>query len=121
MSRGPGPFQNDILDRIQRNRGVISWWELKVSFPLRVENRSLHRAVRSLKRMGYLREVTVKGRRWFARCSPRGMSKADRELLDLCNAATWYLRMAAKARGVAGPGEAAELDALVDAYQRQFL
>jgi hypothetical protein len=49
MSRGPGSFQQDILDRIQRNRGVISWEELKESFPLRVENRSLHRATRSLK------------------------------------------------------------------------
>jgi hypothetical protein len=120
MSRGPGSFQKDILDRIQRNHGVITWDELKECFPLRVENRSLHRAVRSLKRMGYLREVTVNGRRWFARCSPPGMSKADRELLALCNAAIWYLRMACKARGVDVAGEAADLDAAVDAYQRQF-
>ena len=120
MSRGPGTFQQDILDRIQRNRGVISWDELKECFPLRVENRSLHRAVRALKRMGYLREVTVNGRRWFARCSPRGMRKADREWLESCNEAAWLLRMAAKARGVDVPSQAAELDALVDAYQRQI-
>ncbi len=120
MSRGPGSFQKDILDRIQRNRGVIAWDELKDSFPLRVENRSLHRAVRSLKRMGYLREITVDGRRRFARCSPKGLSKADRELLDRCNAAAWYLRMAAKARGVAVPVEAAQIDSFVDAYKRQF-
>jgi hypothetical protein len=120
MSRGPGSFQKDILDRIQRNRGVISWDELKESFPLRVENRSLHRAVRSLKRVGYLREVTVNARRWFVYCSPQGMSKVDREWLDSCNEAAWYLRMAAKARGVDVPVEADELDAFVDAYQRQF-
>ena len=120
MSRGPGSFQQDILDRIQRNRGVISWDELKESFPLRVENRSLHRAVRALKRMEYLREVTVNARRWFAYCSPRGMRKADREWLESCNEAAWYLRMAAKARGVDVPVEADELDAFVDAYQRQF-
>jgi hypothetical protein len=120
MSRGPGSFQKDILDRIQRNRGVISWDELKDSFPLRVGNRSLHRAVRSLKKMGYLREVTVHGKRWFARCSPRGMRKADREWLKSCNEAAWYLRMAAKARGVDVPVQADELDALVDAYQRQI-
>lgn len=120
MSRGPGSFQKDILDRIQRNRGVIAWDELKESFPLRVGNRSLHRATRSLKRMGYLREVTVNRRRWFAYCSPKGLSKADRELLDRCNAAAWYLRMAAKARGVAVPVEAAELDAFVDAYHREI-
>jgi hypothetical protein len=122
MGRGPGAFQCDILDRIQRNRDqAISWDELKECFPLRLENRSLHRAIRSLKRMGYLREVTVNRRRWFAYCSPRGMSKADREWLDSCKAASWYLRMAAKARGIAMPGEAAYLDAAVDAYQRQFL
>lgn len=120
MSRGPGSFQQDTLDRIKRNRGVIAWDELKDSFPLRVRNRSLHRATRSLKRMGYLREVTVNGRRWFACCSPGGMSKADRELLDLCNGAVWQLRMAAKARGVAVPGDVADLDAAVDAYHRQF-
>ncbi len=120
MGRGPGSFQKDILEQIQRNQGVITWEELMESFPLRVRNRSLHRAMRSLKRLGYLREVTVNGRRWFAYCSPRGMSKADRELLDLCNAATWYLQMAAKARGVAMPVEAADLDAAVDAYRRQF-
>jgi hypothetical protein len=120
MSRGPGSFQKAVLERIHRNRGVITWEELKDSFPLRVGNRSLHRALRALKRMGYLREVTVNGRRWFACCSPRGMSKADRELLDLCNAAAWQLRMVAKARGVAVPGEVADLDAAVDAYHRQF-
>src|SRR5688500_10749996 len=112
MSRGPGSFQKDILDRMQRNRGqMISWDELKESFPLRVENHSLHRAVRSLKRVGYLREVHVNGKRWFTYCSPRGIRKADREWLDSCKAASWYLRMAAKARGVAVPGEAAYLDA----------
>jgi hypothetical protein len=122
MSRGPGSFQKDILDRIQRNRGqMISWDELKESFPLRVGNRSLHRAVRSLKRMGYLREDHLNGRRWFAYCSPRGMRKADREWLESCNEAAWYLRMAAKARGIAVPVEAAELDAAVDAYHRQTL
>jgi hypothetical protein len=121
MGRGPGAFQCDILDRIQRNRDqMISWDELKESFPLRVGNRSLHRAVRSLKRMGYLREVTVDGRRWFARCSPRGMRKATREWLESCNEAAWYLRMAAKARGVAVPSQAAELDDAVDAYHRQI-
>jgi hypothetical protein len=120
VSRGPGSFQQDILDRIQRNRGVISWDELKESFPLRVENRSLHRAVRALKRMEYLREVTVKGRRWFARCSPRGMRMADREWLESCNEAAWLLRMAAKARGVDVPVQADDLDALVDAYHRQI-
>jgi hypothetical protein len=120
MSRGPGTFQQDILDRIQINRGVISWEELKESFPLRVENRSLHRAVRALKRMGYLREVKANGKRWFARCSPRGMSKANREWLKSCKEAAWLLRMAAKARGVDVPSQAAELDAVVDAYHRQF-
>jgi hypothetical protein len=120
VSRGPGSFQQDILDRIKWNRGIISWDELKESFPLRVANRSLHRAVRALKRMGYLREVTVNGRRWFAYCSPRGMSKANREWIEACNEAAWLLRMAAKARGVDVPSQAAELDALVDAYQRQF-
>jgi hypothetical protein len=120
VSRGPGSFQQDILDRIQRNRGVISWDELKESFPLRVENRSLHRAVRALKRMEYLREVTVKGRHWFARCSPRGMRRTDREWLESCNEAAWLLRMAAKARGVDVPVQADDLDALVDAYHRQI-
>jgi hypothetical protein len=33
MSRGPGSFQKDILDRIQRNRGMISWEELKEKLP----------------------------------------------------------------------------------------
>ena len=99
---------------------MISWDELKESFPLRIRNHSLHRAVRSLKRMGYLREVHANGRRWFAYCSSRGMRKADREWLESCNEAAWYLRMAAKARGVDVPVEAAKLDALVDAYRRQF-
>jgi hypothetical protein len=49
------------------------------------------------------------------------MSEADRELLDSCKAAAWYVRMAAKARGVDEPGQAAELDAVVDAYRRQIL
>jgi hypothetical protein len=120
MSRGPGSFQKDILDRIQRNRGMISWEELKESFPLRVENRSLHRAVRSLKKMGYLREGMANGKRWFVNCSPRGMRKADREWLKSCKEAAWLLRMAAKARGVDVPVEADKLDALVDAYHRQF-
>src|SRR5215210_2967214 len=118
MSRGPGTFQQDILDRIQINRGAISWDELKESFPLRVGNRSLHRAVRSLTRMGHLREVTMNGKRWLACCSPRCMSKADRERVDGLEAAAWYLRKAAKARGIAVPVEAAELDAAVDAYRR---
>jgi hypothetical protein len=120
VSRGPGSFQPDILDRIQRNRGVISWDELRESFPLRIQNRSLHRAVRSLKKMRYLREDHLNGRRWFAYCSPRGMRKADREWLESCNEAAWYLRMVAKARGVDMPVQADELDALVDAYQRQI-
>src|SRR5687767_2761640 len=120
MARGPGSFQQDILERIQRNRGVITWDELKESFPLRLENRSLHRAVRSLKRMGHLREVTMNGRRWFAYCSPRGMSKADRELLNRCNEAARLLRMVAKARGLAVPMEMAKLDAAVDAYRREI-
>jgi hypothetical protein len=120
MSRAPGSFQKDILDRIQMNRGVISWDELKECFPLRIQNRSLHRAVRSLKRMGCLREVTVNGKRWFAYCLPRGMRKADREWLESCNEAAWYLRMAAKARGVDVPSQAAELDAPMDAYHRQL-
>ena len=120
MSRGPGSFQKDILDRIQRNRGVIAWDELKESFPLRIQNRSLHRAVRGLKRMGYLREVKANGKRWFVYCSPRGMSKAKREWLESCKEAAWLLRKAAKARGVDVPSQAAELDALVDAYQRQI-
>lgn len=119
MSRGPGSFQKGILDRIQRNRGVIAWAELKDSFPLRVGNRSLHRAVRALKRMGRLREITVDGKRWFAYCPSKSMSRADRELLQLCNAAAWQLRMAAKARGFAVPEEANQLDAFVDAYHRQ--
>ena len=118
MSRGPGSFQQDILDRIQRNGGIIAWEELKASFPLRVQGRSLHRATRSLKGMGYLREVTVNGIRWFAYCSPTGMNKADRELLDLCNEAVLQLRTVAKARGVAVPVEVADLDATVDAYRR---
>src|SRR3954463_7826105 len=100
MSRGPGSFQQDILDRIQSDRGVISWDELKECFPLRVGNRSLHRAVRSLKRMGYLREVTKNGRRWLAYCSPEGTSKAHRELLDRCDEAARLVRTVAKARGV---------------------
>jgi hypothetical protein len=109
------------LDRIQRNGGIIAWDELKESFPLRVQGRSLHRATRSLKGMRYLREVKVNGRRWFARCSSPGTSKADRELLDLWNEAAWLLRMAAKARGVAVPVQAAELDAVVDAYRSEIL
>jgi hypothetical protein len=48
------------------------------------------------------------------------MSSADREWLEACNEAAWLLRMAAKAGGVDVPSQAAELDALVDAYQRQF-
>lgn len=120
MSRGPGSFQKDILDKVRRNGGLITWRDLKESFPLRVENRSLHRAVRALKRRGRLREVTVEGKRWFAYCSSQRMSRADRELLQLCNAAAWQLRMVAKARGVAVPEEASELDAAVDAYHRLF-
>jgi hypothetical protein len=121
VSRGPGTFQQDILDRIQRNRHeAISWVELRDCFPLRLQNRSLHRAVRSLIRMRRLREIRVDGKRWYVYCSPRGMSKADREWVEACNEAAWYLRKAAKARGVDVPVEAAKLDALVDAYQRQF-
>jgi hypothetical protein len=121
VSHGPGSFQQDILVRIQRNRHqAISWVELRDCFPLRLQNRSLHRAVRSLIRMRRLREIRVDGKRWFVYCSPRGMSKADRKWLESCNEAAWYLRMAAKARGVDVPSQAAELDALVDAYQRQF-
>jgi len=48
------------------------------------------------------------------------MSKANREWLKSCNEAAWLLRMAAKARGIAVPVEADKLDAIVDAYQRQF-
>ena len=121
MSRGPGTFQQDILDRIQRNRHqAISWVELRDCFPLRLQNRSLHRAVRSLIRMKRLREIRVDGKRWFVYCSPRGMSKAEREWLKSCKEAAWLLRMAAKARGVDVPVQAAKLDALVDAYQRQI-
>ena len=121
MSRGPGSFQQDILDRIQRNRHqAISWVELRDCFPLRLQNRSLHRAVRSLIRMRRLREIRVDGKRWLVYCAPPGMSKADREWLKSCNEAAWLLRMAAKARGVDVPVEAAKLDALVDAYQRQI-
>jgi hypothetical protein len=121
VSRGPGSFQQDILDRIQRNpHQAISWAGLRNSFPLRLQNRSLHRAVRSLIRMRRLREIRVDGKRWFVYCSPRGMSKADREWLESCKEVTLLLKMAAKARGVDVPSQAAELDALVDAYQRQF-
>ena len=121
MSRGPGTFQQDILDRIQRNRHqAISWVELRDCFPLRLQNRSLHRAVRSLLRMRRLREIRVDGKRWFVYCSPRGVRKADRERLKSCKEAAWLLRMAAKARGVDVPVEADKLDAIVDAYQRQI-
>jgi hypothetical protein len=122
VSRGPGFFQQDILDRVQRNRHqAISWVELRDCFPLRLQNRSLHRAVRSLVRMRRLREIRVDGKRWFVYCSAQGMSKADREWLDSCKEAAWLLRMAAKARAIAVPVQAAELDAFVDAYHRQII
>jgi hypothetical protein len=121
VSHGPGSFQQDILFRIQRNRHqAISWVELRDCFPLRLQNRSLHRAVRSLIRMRRLREIRVDGKRWFVYCSPRGISQANHEWMVACNEAAWLLRMAAKARGVDVPSQAAELDALVDAYHRQF-
>lgn len=98
----------------------MAWDALKDQFPLRLADRSLHRAVRGLKRMGYLRETIVNGRRWVAVCSP-GVSKADRELLDLCNAAARQLRIVAKARGATVPDEAAVLEESVDAYRRTLL
>jgi hypothetical protein len=56
MSRGLGPLQLDILDVVSESpRGLMSWGELRMRFPLRLHHHSLHRSVRGLIRRGRLR------------------------------------------------------------------
>lgn len=103
MSRGPGTLQRDVLDVLRGERGLVTWNDLKERLPLHVRDHSLHRAVRSLKKMGRVREVKVNGRRWIVSRASPGPSKADRELLDLSSVAHAQLRAVAKARGVPVP------------------
>lgn len=121
MSRGPGALQREVLDVLCSERGLMTWDGLKDRFPLRLQDRSLHRAVRGLRKMGRIRVAQVNGRRWLAYCAPARISKADRDLLNLCDAAAYQLRMVAKARGVAVPEEATNLEESVDAYRRTLL
>ena len=78
----------------------MPWAELKRRFPRQAENRSLHRAVRSLERMGLVRMFELRRRRWVADCSPGFRNGSDQELIRLASAARRMLRTITAARGV---------------------
>lgn len=104
MSKGPGRLQQDILDELRCARGLLTWDELKTKFPRQAQDHSLHRAVRSLREIGRVRECEVRGRRWLAACGTPGLgNNTDRKLLDLREAAHAQLRAVAKVKGVPVP------------------
>lgn len=122
MSRGLGAVQRLVLAELRGAGGLLRWDALKEGYPLLVEDHSLHRAVRSLKKRGRIREVTVGGKRWLAFCAPAsGWSKSDRQLLELGQQVHYGLRVIARARGVPVPPESDALGASLDAYRRQIV
>jgi hypothetical protein len=117
LSKGPGAFQRRVLTELQAADGLLPWAELRQRFPRQAEDRSLHRAVRSLKRMGYVEEHKLRGERWIDLCATGFWSEADRELLRLATTAVRMVRTLAAARGVNPPG-LEDLRATLNAYKR---
>ena len=77
-------MQRKILAELRAARGLLPWDTLRERFPRQAQDHSLHRGVRGLRRMGRVREVEVRGRRWIAYCAPPfGKSEAQRALLRL--------------------------------------
>jgi hypothetical protein len=118
MSKGPGTVQREILVELQAAHGSLPWEELRRRFPRQAEDHSLHRAVRSLKRMGYIQERKLRGRRWIALCAPGFWSEAELELLRLVNTTHRMLRTLAAARGVKLPA-IEPLAAHLDTYRQK--
>ena len=100
MSRGPGKLHRKILAELRAARGLLPWDTLAERFPRQARDHSLHRGVRSLRRMRRLREVEVSGQRWLANCAPPvGKSQADRDRIRMAEEARGMLAAAAEARG----------------------
>jgi hypothetical protein len=115
VSRGPGALQRRILHELsQEPTGYLPWPWLKKRFPHQVCDKSLYRAIHSLRRMGRIIDYTVDlrpGRGGHARyiaIAPvffvggrlHFAYEEDRELAALAQAAQRQLKTLASARGI---------------------
>ena len=117
MSRGPGALQQRILEVLaQEPTGYLPWRWLKNRFPLQVRDKSLYRAIRSLRRMGRIDDYNVDrgpgpglcGRARYIAIVPvyevggrvRYALEADRKLVALAEEAQRQLRTLASAREI---------------------
>lgn len=111
MSRGPGRLGRAIMAEIERAGGLASVDRLRERFPREVADKSFHRAVRSLERMGAVEVVDETGSILGNRVLVLnfGFSDGDKELVmqtaELRRWADWL----ARERGLPVP-EAAPTD-----------
>jgi hypothetical protein len=117
LSRGLGKIQRRLLAELQATHGLLPRTELRQRFPRHSEDHSLHRALRSLERRGYVEEHELRGRRWVALRGPGFWSETAREQLRLATTELRMLRTLAAARGVHLP-EFDHLTARLDTYKR---
>jgi hypothetical protein len=99
VGRGPGALQQRIISELaSQPTKRLPWDELKLRYPREVEQKTLHRAVRGLRRRGLVYDE-LGGVHPYLALTVLG----DDEFLELSRVSIGLLEAAARARGVPVP------------------
>ena len=105
MSRGYGKFQRAVMTEVERAGGRASTEQLRERFPRQARDKSLHRTIRSLERVGAVEVVARPGHVLGDRLVVLtfGHSDGDRELIRQTAELQGWVAWLARERGLPVP------------------